>query len=218
MSMLEELMAGNEVARLVGVALLTTGFAGAGMAQAADQYVAELMPLNAPTLDLTVGGTATFIVDAGRLTITIVADGLAPRIMHMQHYHGFPGGGDATCPLPQADTNGDGYIDLIETEPMAGTTMVPLHEDPASLTIASDTYPTADEGGAIRYQQDVSIARLQQALGDKFGAPALELEKRVVFLHGVAPDTSLPASVRSLPGVSAQMTLPVACGVIERLQ
>lgn len=210
-------MTRNEVARLITVALLTTGFAQAGVAQAAEQYVAELMPLNATSPDLTVGGTVTFTVDAGQLMITTTADGLAPRIMHMQHYHGFPGGDAATCPLPPADTNGDGYIDLIETEPMAGTTMVPLHEDPASLTIASDTYPTADESGAVRYQQGVSIDRLRQALGDKFGIPELELEKRVVFLHGVAPDTGLPASVQSLPGVPAQMTLPVACGVIERL-
>jgi hypothetical protein len=207
-----------ELARLAGVALLTAGFAGAGTAQAAEQYIAELMPLNATTLDRTVSGTARFTVDNGELTITISADGLAPRIMHMQHYHGFPGGDDATCPMPQADTNGDGFIDLIETEPMAGTTMVPLHTDPASLEIASDTYPVADGEGAIRYQQIVSVDELRQALDDKFGVPEPELEKRVVFLHGIPSDADLPESVQSLPGVPAQMTLPVACGVIERLE
>lgn len=206
------------LARLAGVALLTVGFAGAGTAQAAEQYIAELMPLNAATLDRTVSGTATFTLDNGELTIAVAADGLAPSIMHMQHYHGFPGGDDATCPMPQADANGDGFIDLIETEPMAGTTMVPLHDDPASLEIARDTYPVADGDGAIRYQQTVSLDKLRQALGDKFGVAEPELEKRVVFLHGVPSDADLPASVRSLPGVPAQMTLPVACGVIERLE
>jgi hypothetical protein len=39
------------------------------------------------------------------------------------------------------------------------------------------------------------------------------MSRRIV--HGVAQDAELPDTVKSLPGVPAQMTLPVACSVIE---
>jgi hypothetical protein len=208
----------NGSGRLVGIALLTVGLAGAGAAHAAERYVAELHPLNADALGRSASGTAMFDVEDGRLTITVLANGLAPGVMHLQHYHGLPEGKDATCPTPQADTNGDGLIDLVETEPMAGTTMVPFHADPASLEIASDTYPIANEEGTIRYKQAVPVDDLERALADKFGVSGLALEERVVFLHGTAPDTDLPASVQSLPDVPAQVTLPIACGTIERAE
>jgi hypothetical protein len=204
--------------RIAGAALLATMFAFGGAAQATEQYVAELVPLNGAALDQATSRTATFAIDNGRLTITIAVDGLAPGIMHMQHFHGIPGGGDASCPTVQADSNGDGFIDLVETEPVAGATMVPLHDDPARLEIANGRYPVANEAGAVRYQRTVSVHKLRLAVADKFGAPGLDLDKWVVFLHGIAPDAALPASVRSLPGVPAQMTLPVACGVVERLE
>ena len=48
------------------------------------------------------------------------------------------------CPAVRNDTNGDGIIDLIETEPVAGTTMVPFHDDPDSMKMVKDTYPAGD--------------------------------------------------------------------------
>ena len=111
--------------------------------------------------------------------------------------------------------NGDGYVDLLETEPAAGTTMVPFHAHPATLEIPSDTYPVADKSGAFHYQKTKSVEKLENGLQEKFKAPGLALAKRVIIVHGVAPDTKLPDTVKSLPGVPAQMTLPVACGAIE---
>lgn len=148
----------------------------------------------------------------------VIANGLAPGIMHLQHFHGFPEGKDATCPTPQAGTNGNGFVDLVETEPMAGTTLVPFHANPASLEIASDTYPIANELGTIRYRQTVPVDELERALADQPGMPELALEKRVVLLHGTAADADLPASMASLPDVPAQVTLPIACGIIERAE
>jgi hypothetical protein len=96
---------------------------------------------------------------------------------------------------------GDGIIDLLETEPIAGTTMVPFHAEPASLEIPSKTYPTADAEGSIRYEQAVAVGELQEALRSKFNGAGSDLEKRVVFIHGMAPDAELPESAQSLPGV-----------------
>ncbi len=45
----------------------------------------------------------------------------------------------------------------------------------------------------------------------------VNLENHLVFIHGVAPNTSLPSTVQSENGLSATDTIPVACGVIVRV-
>lgn len=95
------------------------------------------------------------------------------------------------------------------------TTIVPFHAHPATLEIPSDSYPVADENGAAHYEKIEIVADLENALKEKFKAPVLALEKRVIFVHGVNSETVLPDSVKSLPGVPAHVTIPIACGKIE---
>lgn len=178
-------------------------------------YSAELEPLNTNVTENAAGGTANFIIAGDTLTLGVTATGLYPEIMHLQHYHGFTDGREASCPPPEADTNGDGIIDLIETQEYTGITLVPLHANPVSLEIQNQTYPTAGEDGSYSYEQVVSASALEDALQSAHGIEELALERRTVFLHGINPDTELPESVQSLPGVPAHVTLPVACGELE---
>ncbi|HEY9037716.1 MAG TPA: hypothetical protein VIN05_02070 [Roseovarius sp.] len=188
----------------------------AGTAQAQDAtWQAELSPLNAGTTGSEAGGTATLTVSGDTLTIQIDATGTAPDLMHLQHFHGFAEGGETSaCPAADSDTNGDGIIDLIETEPGAGITMVPFHADPASMEIVADTYPAADSDGAYSYEQAVSLSALEEAFAAKFPGQQLDLDRRVIFLHGVPEGTDLPETVQSLGDVPAHVTLPIACGEI----
>jgi hypothetical protein len=186
----------------------------------ADQvYVAELAPMNINATEELVTGTALFIVEGDTLTMTVEASGLAPDMMHLQHLHGYTeeDGSFATCPFSGADANDDNFIDLLETRPFTGITLVPLHEEPASLEIQSQTYPTANADGEISYSQTVSIEELEQALQETHNIDSLDLAQRTVFLHGVSQDADLPDTVESLPDVPAQVTLPVACGEIYEL-
>lgn len=202
----------NSIAVLgaLGLALVTTGQSMAG-----ERFIAKLAPLNADKIGTSANGTATLEIADGTLSVAIDLAGLPPGIMHLQHFHGFPDGKDATCPTDAADTNRDGYVDLIETEPLAGTTMVPFHNHPATLEIPNDTYPVSDKTGAAHYAKTEVVADLENALREKFKAPVLALEKRVIFVHGVKSDATLPSTVQSLPGVPAAVTLPIACGKIE---
>lgn len=212
---------GNEMRNVVpcvAAVALGAALAGGSAAGAAERYVADLRPLNADVAGHEATGEATFEIADGQLTITVEAKGLEPGIAHLQHFHGFPDGSDATRPTMAADANGDGIIDLIETQPSAGTTMVPFHADPVSLEIPSKTYPVAAADGRTSYHATVALADLEQALSKKFGAKALALEQRVMIVHGVAPATKLPDSVASLETVPAQITLPVACGEIRRAE
>jgi hypothetical protein len=202
---------------LAGLPALASCVVFISAAQAEDAvYVAKLNPLNSSVTSNDAKGTATFTVKGNELTIAVDAQGTPGGVMHLQHFHGFADGKAASCPGSDADKNNDGVIDLIETEPMAGTTMVPFHDDPVSMEIPRDTYPTASQTGAYHYEKTVSLPDLQAAFSKAFGGQTLDLDKRVVFLHGVVTDAKLPKTAASLGDIPATITLPIACGEIKR--
>jgi len=181
-------------------------------------YAAQLQPMNAKVTGLETTGEARFSIDGDTLTISVKAEKLPADTMHLQHFHGFKDNRDATCPTEVADVNHDGIVDLIETEPTSGTTMVPFHDDPVSMEIVRDTYPKAGADGTFQYENVVSLKDLEAAFAKAFGDKELDLDRRVVFIHGTLASTKLPASVASLGTIPAQVTLPIACGVIRRVQ
>ena len=82
----------------------------------------------------------------------------------------------------------------------------------------SRTAPKASADGTYQYQATISLKALQAAVAKAFGDQQLDLDRRVVFIHGVPSTIKLPASVASLGPIPAQLTLPIACGKIERDQ
>ena len=205
---------------LAAVAIVCAGTTTANTAARADAagavYVAELHPLNADIAASDTIGKARFTVRGDVLTITIDVKGAPPDIEHWQHFHGFKDGRVATCPTAAADANHDGVIDLIETEATSGTTMVPFNGAPAAMQIPTETYPKASAKGSYSYEKTVSLKALQAEFAVAFGGQDLALDRRVVFIHGVPATTKLPASVVSLGSIPASVTLPIACGKIER--
>ena len=187
-------------------------------ARAESFYTARLQPLNQHITGTEASGEVTFAVTGDRLTITTDARGLPPGMTHWQHFHGFTDGRDAACPSAAADQSGDGIIDLIETEPVSGTTMVPFNEDPVAMDIPHDSYPTSTASGAMHYERTVSLGALQAAFDKAFEGRALDLDRRVVYLHGVPSGTALAPSVASLGPIPAHVTLPIACGEIRRVK
>lgn len=162
-----------------------------------------------------ISGTVSITPDGEMLTIGLEAEGLPPG-MHLAHVHGFAEAepADATCPDATADANGDGWVDLIETEERAGVTMIPFTDDPASLAIQSESYPVADDDGRMSYDLTVDTAALRDAVQAEFGTP-LALTQRVVFIHGVPEGIELPDSMQSLEGVPASVTVPIACAQLD---
>jgi hypothetical protein len=215
----------TKVLAVLTVAALAWTFIAASDAQAVNPggdsksvYVAHLHPMNSTVAGLQAGGAARFSVVGDKLTISVEVHGLSPDLVHWQHFHGFADKRAATCPGAMADVNGDGIIDLIETEPAAGTTMVPFTDDPVAMDVAHGTYPKASAAGTYEYRRTVSLAGLTAAFAKAFNDQPLDLDRRVVFIHGVAGTQKLPASVASLGPIPADITLPVACGRIERVK
>lgn len=180
-------------------------------------YRAELRSLNDSIAGMSANGMATIRIKGDTMFINVMASGLEPGMMHLQHYHGYPDGQDATCASMDQDTNGDGIVDLIETREVSDITLVPFNDNPAELELTAQSYPEASDQGTITYNDTVLISELRPALQQKFGIDSLQLENRVVYLHGISQDTQLPESVQSLPDVPAHVTLPVACGKLEKV-
>jgi hypothetical protein len=146
----------------------------------------------------------------------VSASGSPKDIEHGQHSHGVTDGRQAACPAQSADANGDGIIDVVETGAAAGTTMVPFSGDPVSMDVPHGTYPKASATGTLQYQETVSLSALQAAFAKAFDGQKLDLDRRVVFIHGIPAASKLKASVASLGPIPAQVTLPIACGKISR--
>ncbi len=205
-------------------ALVTCSFALATFAQAAGQkapsgeiYRADLQPINATLTGHETTGKAKFVIHGDKLTITVNVKNASPNITHWQHFHGLKGNTAASCATQAADVNGDGIVDLIETEPASGTTMVPFDNSPAAMDVAHGDYPKASVKGNYEYRKVVSLKALTAAFAKAFDGQKLDLDKRVVIIHGVPADTSLPPTVQSLGPVPAYVTVPIACGKIVRV-
>ncbi|MGH6681565.1 MAG: hypothetical protein ACREDL_22125 [Bradyrhizobium sp.] len=206
----------------MSLAGVLAGLAGISVARAENAdvtYKAELSPLNSKTTGSDASGEATFTISGDKLTIRITAKGVPPNMEHLQHFHGFAKGDRTSeCPTARNDKNGDGIIDIVETEPVAGTTMVPFDADPIGMSAVNDTFPRAGGDGSFSYEKTVSFKALEAAFTKKFPGQQLDLDRRVVFLHGIPASTKLPATVASLDHIPAQVVLPIACGAIKKVR
>lgn len=202
-------------APLAAAALL---LASTSHAATTESYVAHLAPMNTQVTLSNTTGEAQFQINGDRLMIDIRVKNAPGNIVHWQHFHGFLTDAKAQCPTLGADANNDQIVDLIETEPMAGTTMVPFDTQPHAMDVAHGHYPKASPDGSYHYRESVSLDSLSTAFAKAFKGQSLNLGKRVIFIHGVPSDTTLPASVQSLGPIPAAVTLPIACGEIERVR
>jgi hypothetical protein len=156
-------------------------------------YVADLKPLN----NSGVTGTATFTLDANKLTVEVVATGLEPNLPHPQHIHGFMNDKNSTCPTAADDTNNDGLVDLVEGLPSYGPVLLELY-------LPIDRFPVADANGNINFKRTFMLGEVEfQEEGQVISYADLKpLQNRAIVLHGLTVDgTYIP-------------TMPVACGQI----
>lgn len=207
------------VTLLAGLALLganrSTAHAQTATQEPQGTFTATLGALNTSANGGTaVSGTATFVVSGDTITATVDAKGLAPSMGHAMHIHT----GDS-CPTAAADTNNDGVIDVVEGVPAYGPILIPIDTNIASQ--AAGDFPMSDASGNLKFTTSGSVkallADLHAADPDTTDAVAklkpnemLNLAMRHVVIHGVAG--AVPATAKSIGGLPAAATLPVACG------
>lgn len=176
----------------------------------------SLVSLNGETAT----GTVTFSLTEDEFIARVELDGADPDMQHAQNLHV-----SAACPTAAADTNSDGYIDIREGMPSYGGILVPLDGDISTQAAGSTTFPSADANGDYIYADTVSFTALMTDLlatdpdpNDaivKLTTTSLNIDARTVVVLGVADTTTLPATVATLPGLTAHQSLPIACGTID---
>lgn len=182
-----------------------------------ETYEATLTPLNASVTGSQTKGNAKFVIANDTMKVTINVTGAPANMEHWQHFHGFADGKDAQVVTMADDKNKDGIIDVTETADKSGTTMVPFNQFPALMEIGSDTYPKADANGSYSYTSKIPMAQLAKIFAEKFNGQKIDLDKRVLYIHGVPTSTKLPATVASLGDIPAQVTIPIAVGKIVKV-
>lgn len=206
-----------------GLILLTASGVGVASAQKPDAagagqvFAAQLSPLNAGSHTVgdstysipSASGDAVVTVKGDDVSVAIEVNGVTAGTLHPQHIHA-----GTTCPDATADGNQDGvhdgFVDVIEGLPQYGPILVPLDSNLNSFDPSLD-FPVADANGSYSYNESASKSHLQGELEQ-----ALKLGSRHVVIHGINPESPLPTTVQSLPGLPAWATLPVACGELHR--
>ena len=182
------------------------------------KYQAEILPLNENKIGTSAHGAATFVVDTDKLTIHIEMFDTPANTEHWEHFHGFPDGKPAEIATLANDSNNDGFIDLMETEATSGTTMVPFDDAPEKMDIPNDRYPVADSEGHFAYTKVVPLPELKSNFEQAFGSKDLQLDKRVIYIHGVPAGLELPKTVAGMVGhFDEHVTLPIAVGKINKV-
>lgn len=181
-------------------------------------YQATIVPLNEQAIGTAAHGTAQFTINGDQLTINIEMFDTPANLQHWEHFHGFPDGQPAEIATMAQDVNHDGFVDLPETGAVSGTTMVPFDAAPHEMNVPNDNYPVADANGYFAYTKVVPLAALDAKFKETFNDSDLALDKRVIYIHGVTDDVTLPDTVAGTVGhYSTHVTLPIAVGKIVAL-
>lgn len=142
-------------------------------------YTAHLEALNHSG----VSGKAMLTLHGHTLTVEIMASGLEPGMLHVQHIHGFTENNkNAKCPDVNADTDGDGLVTLAEGLPYYGAVLLPL-----------TPFPTAGSDGMVHYTETFDLSD---------GNAVSPLQNRAIVLHGL---TVQGEYVATLPVACAQI-------------
>ena len=62
-----------------------------------------------------------------------------------------------------------------------------------------------------------TVGPFGQLLCHRHVADEFDIDRRAVYIHGVPESTKLPSTVRSVGPLPARVTVPIACGKIERV-
>ena len=211
------------MAALIGLALVGAAPAAAQQDPQPDQqsraYVAHLLPLNTGVNDRPVTGKAYVLVEGDNVEVVIVSEGVESGMPHPQHIHGKLTDERAHCPTDRNDTNGDGVVDVVEGLDDYGEILVALDnqltDGPA---MQAEGFPAPqNQCGVAPYRATGSLSEIEAALAEAQPdtQPKLDLDRRVIVLHGVSADIDLPDSTQSIMNLDPHLTLPVACGELR---
>lgn len=185
-------------------------------------YQAKLTPLNGKVSG-TLSGSLNIVREDDRLIFHVrFSGGPKEAIAHVQNIRT-----GTKCPTEEADTNGDGFIDIIEGMPYFGDSLVPLDGDLNSQKGGANYWPVTDPFGDYQYSEIASYSRFYEDLKNEdtdlnddlvklSHEESINLIGKVIVIHGVSSSKGIPSSVATRGRYANYQMLPIACGVIQK--
>lgn len=182
-------------------------------------YYSVLRPVNFHSNGFIPYGMATFILKEDELQVSISMDD-DQAVSHRQSLHL-----GTRCPTSTDDNNGDGFVDYEEALKVVGPALMPLDNDINSQLAGMEVFP---KGPGMTYSKVASLAKINSDLWkvDEDSSDNLMklsrdkgigFENRVVLVHGTSFQSSFPSSLASHNGENANISLPVVCGVLNKI-
>lgn len=165
-------------------------------------FKAILRPYNFNLAGWIPSGMADIKIEGDQIEIKSWLDDSA-NVMHRQNIHL-----GSRCPTIDDDPNHDGFVDWNESTKVAKEIFLPLDQDLDSLSLDENNYPI----GNFNYHETASIRSLSQKLKQN-----LKLSGKVIIVTGVASNRALPTTVSQENNQTRESSIPIACGVIERM-
>ena len=189
--------------------------ASVAFAQGGDQkklFKADLNPLNRSGDN----GVAKLALEGRKLTTKINSHGMAPKLPHAQHIHGFKQA-LSECPTLAADDNGDRLVNTVEGLPSYGPIRVSFTtrgDTSAASGLAVSRFPVADADGALHYKRTFSVP---QGVSQNLGKMAI-VQHGVDLNHNGRYDFKAAGKSELDPSLPQEATIPATCGLIDRVQ
>ena len=195
----------------VSLSLVSVAFAQ-GSTGGQGYFKANLNPLNRSGSD----GTAILHKEGGKLDTKIYSTGMAPKLPHAQHIHGFKQA-ISECPTLAADDNGDGLVNTAEGLSSYGSIAVSLttrgDTSPASA-LAVSRFPVANSGGFMDYNRTLSVPNSVRKNLGKFAI----VQHGVDLNHNGRYDFKSAGKSELDPSLPQEATIPANCGVIDPIR
>ena len=189
------------------MAFASIAFAQGG--KAPQKFRANLEPLNGSGAS----GHAKLTVKGNKLNAKINSHGLAPKLPHAQHIHGFEQA-VSECPTLAADKDGDQLINTLEGLPSYGPIQVSLTtkgDTSPNSALAVSRFPVANAGGAINYKRTFAIP---SDVANGLGRMAI-VQHGVDLNHNGRYDFQAAGASELDPSLPQEATIPANCGVID---
>ena len=192
----------------VAASMVLASVAFAQSTSAQRTFKANLNPLNRSGAE----GTAVLHKEGNRLETRITSRGLAPKLPHAQHIHGFK---QAVSECPTLAASGsDNLITTAEGQPSYGPIQVSLttrgDTSPAS-GLAVSRFPVANSGGFVGYNRTLSVP---QSVANNLGKKAI-VQHGVDLNHNGRYDFKSAGKSELDPSLPQEATIPANCGVIN---
>jgi hypothetical protein len=174
--------------------------------QVSGTYKAILRPLNQHLSGFIPTGGAEIKIEGDTFKIKTWLDDDA-RVRHLQSIHL-----GARCPSLRDDKNNDQIIDIEEATQVVGEVLIPLDSDISTWSGGEGIYPT---GSGFTYSERTSFKKLASEIRTRTGKN-LNLNERVVLIHGTYQTSRIPLTVATRDGLSPEASVPVVCGILKK--